>query len=54
MEQSIQEFVMDKIFGTDGITNANCTIDVESKSEELKISLEKKYSKFESYFDKTL
>ena len=43
---------MDKIFDTDGITNANCTIDFESKSNELKMSLEEKYSKFDSYFEK--
>ena len=36
MEQPIRESVMDKIFGTDGITDANCTIDFESKPNELK------------------
>ena len=36
MEQPIREIVMDKIFGTDGITDANCTNDFESKSNELK------------------
>ena len=54
MEQPIRESVMDKIFGTDGITDANCTIDFESKSNELKMSLEEKYSKFNSYFEKNL
>ena len=55
MEQPIRESVMDKIFGTDGITDANCTIDFVSRSEEhLKLSLEDKYTKFETYFKKNL
>ena len=54
MEQPIRECVMDKIFGTDGIADANCTIDFEAKSDELKQSLQDRYSTFESYFDKHL
>ena len=54
MEQPIRESVMDKIFGTDGITDANCTIDFVSRSEELKMSLGDKYSKFETYFEKKI
>ena len=54
MEQPIRECVMDKIFGTDGIADANCTIDFEAKSDELKLSLQDRYSTFESYFDKHL
>ena len=45
---------MDKIFGTDGNADANCTIDFEAKSDELKLSLQDRYSTFESFFDEHL
>ena len=42
---------MHKIFGEDGITDANCTIDFECRAEGLKDSMEGKYPRFETYFD---
>lgn len=54
MEKSLRENVMSKIFGEDGITDANCTIDFESRSEDLKVSMHKDFPRFENYFEKNL
>ena len=54
MDKIFRERVMHKIFGEDGITDANCTIDFECRAEGLKDSMEGKYPRFETYFDKQL
>ena len=45
---------MAKIFDAEGITDANCTVDFESRSEDLKLFMEDKYPRFDRYFDKHL
>ena len=50
---------MDKIFGhkifhAEGITDAICTVDLETKSENLKIFLDEKHQRFKQYFSKHL
>ena len=35
MEKGLRESVMDKIFGAEGITDANWTVDFETKSANL-------------------
>ena len=42
MEKSLRESVMAKIFDAEGITDANCTVDFESRSEDLKHFLDDK------------
>lgn len=54
MEKGLRESVMDKIFGAQGITDVNCTLDFESRSEDLKLFLDEKYPRFEAYFVKHL
>ena len=54
MEKGLRENVMSRIFGEDGISDANSTIDFESRSEDLKLSLHEEYPRFETYFDKHL
>ena len=54
MEKGLRETVMDKIFGAQGITDANCTVDFETKSENLKTFLDEKHQRFEQYFSKHL
>ena len=39
IEKGLRENVMSRIFGEDGITDANSTIDFESRSEDLKQSM---------------
>ena len=45
---------MSRIFGRDGTTDANSTIDFESRSEDLKQSMHENYLRFETCFDKYL
>ena len=43
---------MARIFGDGGITDTNCTIDFETRSEDFKVSLHEEYPWFKAYFDK--
>ena len=54
MEKGLRKNVMSRIFGEDGITDANSTIDFELRSEDLKQSMHEDYPRFETYFDKYL
>lgn len=54
MERGLRESVMDRIFGEEGITDANCTVDFQSRSEDLKAFLNDQFPRFESYFEKNL
>ena len=54
MDKAYGDTVINKIFGEDGITDANCTIDFETRTEELQQSMEGKYPRFQTYFEKQL
>ena len=54
MDKAYRDTVINKIFGEDGTTDANCTIDFETRTEELQQSMEGKYPRFQTYFEKQL
>ena len=54
MDKGVRDNVMSKIFGEDGVTDANCTLDFENRSGELQSAMNGKYPKFELYFEKHL
>ncbi|KAL3837127.1 hypothetical protein ACJMK2_022508 [Sinanodonta woodiana] len=45
-----REVIMAKIFGTGGITNANITIDFDSRSEDLETIINEQHPTFAPYF----
>jgi len=54
VEKGERDIIMAQIFGTGGITDANNTIDFESRSEHLETIINKQHPTFAPYFTNSL